>query len=89
VHTGGEVVVVGDPGEQGAELVAFGGVEGVAEGVVVRTRGLPDPSQQLVSGFGEVQRVQAPVGGVTSPFQDAALFEGVEEGDEPARWCAQ
>jgi len=36
-----------------------------------------------VSGFGEVQCVQASVVGVTSPFQDAALFEGVDEWDCP------
>jgi len=89
VHTGGEAVVVGDPGEQGAQLGPLGGVEGGAHRVVVSARSLPDSTQQQVSGIGEVQRVQAPVVRVAPPLEDSTLFEGVDERDEPARWRAQ
>jgi len=64
-------------GQTGADVLLVGGADGVQLG------------HQLPALVGQVQRVQPPVGLVALPAHEPALFEGVDEVNEPARWHTQ
>lgn len=86
MHTRGEAVVVGDAGEQGAQLCALAGVEAAADCVVVRPAHGSDPPEELAPVRCQVQGVQSAVGRVAAALDEATLGEHVDETDQPARW---
>ncbi|HSY23726.1 MAG TPA: hypothetical protein VK841_16475 [Polyangiaceae bacterium] len=85
VHSGGEFLVVSDPGQHGPQKVPLLLRERRANRVVVCTRHAADLHHRPRAFLGQVNRVDAPVLGVIPPLDEPALLELVEERDEPAR----
>jgi hypothetical protein len=69
MDAGGEAVVVGQPAEQGDELLAFDRVEDRAELGLMAGRGVHDLSEHGPPLAGEVQRAYPAVAHDRAPFQ--------------------
>jgi hypothetical protein len=89
VYAGGEVLLVGDAGEQRSELSMFGLVEGLAQVAVVGSGDPGDLAHHLLPVFGEVQGVLPPVGAAAFAAKESAFLQLVDEADHPARQKVQ
>ncbi|MDQ2884296.1 MAG: SDR family oxidoreductase [Actinomycetota bacterium] len=85
VHTDGEVLVGGDPSQQRVQLCAFGVVERGEHRILVRVSYPTYLVEQGVPGVGEVDRVEPPVSGVVAALDHPALFQPVDQADQPGR----
>ena len=74
----------GDPLKERGELLAFAGRESGEEGLAVFLGGAGDITKGGVAFFGEVKGIGAAIVSGGAAFEEAAIFEFVDDGDEGA-----
>jgi hypothetical protein len=84
VHAGCEALFVGDTDQEPLQLLAFGRIERGEQRLLVSVGAARERFELGAAGGGQVQGVAAAVVGSVAPFDQAALFEAVDERDEAA-----
>src|SRR5262249_47399461 len=84
----GASLLGGQPAQQAGQLDAFALGQGGADLVLVAGSGGLYLAERVLALRGQVQRVGAPVGGVAAAFDQAVLFEFVDQEDPPGRMWA-
>jgi hypothetical protein len=84
VDSGLEALVGGDPLEEHRELLAFCGVEGGADGVLVGDGSPGQLAHEPAALGGEMQGVVAAVGGIAAALDQPSLFQAVNKDTVPA-----
>jgi hypothetical protein len=84
VHSGRQLVVVGDPAQQRVELLPLLDGERGADLIIVLTRDLPDPLQCVPAGCGQVERIGSPIPWILAPGDQSVFLQFIHKGDQPA-----
>ena len=78
-----DALLGGQTAQQAGQLDALGPGQRGADLVLVAAAGGLHLAEHLMASGGQVQRVGASVGGVSLAFDQAALFEFVDQEDHP------
>jgi len=84
MDTGSQPLVIGDSKEQRRQQISLLRAECRQQRILVVARDTANRFHRVASLGSEMQRITPPVGRIGAPFNHAALFELVDEHDEPA-----
>jgi hypothetical protein len=89
MHTWSQSLLIGHSKEERRQHIALVRAERRQKRILVVTRDTADAFHRVASLIREMEGVAAPVGWISSPFNQSAFFELVDQHDEATRQNAQ